>query len=174
MYSLVLYAALIEVGRMAPEGLDQFNQDGSQLAFVRTPGQLQKQAILPQTPEPWAIWIYDVAQDQGREIWHSGDGLDDSLPSLTADNSFFFAGKNRILFASEHDGWNHLYSVPTSGGSATLLTPGKFETEDVSLSTDKNSVLFSSNQDDIERRHLWRVGASGVVSVNRPVGPRLP
>ena len=28
-YSLVLYAALIEVGRMAPEGLMQFNKDGN-------------------------------------------------------------------------------------------------------------------------------------------------
>lgn len=33
-YALVLYAALIEVGRMAPEGLDQFNQDGSSVELI--------------------------------------------------------------------------------------------------------------------------------------------
>jgi transketolase len=33
-YSLVLYAALIEVGRMAPEGLAQFNQDGSTVEMI--------------------------------------------------------------------------------------------------------------------------------------------
>lgn len=33
-YALVLYAALIEVGRMAPEGLAQFNQDGSTVEMI--------------------------------------------------------------------------------------------------------------------------------------------
>jgi transketolase len=33
-YSLVLYAALIEVGRMAQSGLDQFNQDGSVVEMI--------------------------------------------------------------------------------------------------------------------------------------------
>ncbi len=33
-YALVLYATLIEVGRMAPEGLAQFNQDGSSVEMI--------------------------------------------------------------------------------------------------------------------------------------------
>ncbi len=33
-YALVLYAALIEAGRMAPEGLDQFNSDGSTVEMI--------------------------------------------------------------------------------------------------------------------------------------------
>jgi len=33
-YALVLYAALIEVGRMAPEGLAQFNKDGSTVEMI--------------------------------------------------------------------------------------------------------------------------------------------
>ena len=33
-YALVLYSALIEVGRMAPEGLEQFNQDGSTVEMI--------------------------------------------------------------------------------------------------------------------------------------------
>ncbi|HZP16404.1 MAG TPA: prolyl oligopeptidase family serine peptidase, partial [Terriglobales bacterium] len=54
-------------------------------------------------------------------------------------------------------GWNHLYSIATSGGAAVLLTPGQFEVEDVSFSPDLKSILFSSNQNDVDRRHLWRV-----------------
>jgi hypothetical protein len=38
-----------------------------------------------------------------------------------------------------------------------LLTPSNFEVEDVTLAADGKSVLFSSNQDDIDRRHIWRV-----------------
>lgn len=33
-YSLVLYAALIETGRMTPDGLDQFNVDGSSVEMI--------------------------------------------------------------------------------------------------------------------------------------------
>lgn len=33
-YALVLYAALIEVGRLAPEGLDLFNHDGSTVEMI--------------------------------------------------------------------------------------------------------------------------------------------
>lgn len=33
-YALVAYAALIEVGRMAPEGLDMFNKDGSSVEMI--------------------------------------------------------------------------------------------------------------------------------------------
>ena len=144
----------------------RWSPDGTQIAFIRVAGKLQKQPILPQTPEPWAVWVYDIATDKGREVWHSGPALDDSLPRLTADGSFYFAGKNRIVFASEKDGWNHLYSVASTGGEATLLTPGNFETEDVSLSADKSAVLYSSNQADgdrldVDRRHLWRVSIEG-------------
>ena len=139
----------------------RWSPDGSQLAFVRLVGKQMKQPLIPQTPRPWSIWVYEVSKDAGREIWKSGPALDDSLPQLTADASFQFAAKNRVVFSSEQDGWNHLYSVSTSGGTATLLTPGPFETEDVALSTDRNFVIYSSNQDDVDRRHLWKVSVEG-------------
>ena len=149
--------------------LPRWSPEGSQIAFVRLVGKQQKQPLIPLLPEPWSIWVYDVAKDSGREIWKSGPGLDDSLPELTEDASFNFAAKNRIIFSSEQDGWNHLYSISTTGGSAALLTPGKFETEDVALTSDKTSVIYSSNQDDsshtdIDRRHLWRVSVEGGAS----------
>ena len=139
----------------------RWSPDGSQLAFVRLVGKQMKQPLIPLTPLPWAIWVYDVAKDSAREVWKSGAGLDDSLPELTEDASFQFAAKNRIVFSSEQDGWNHLYSLATSGGPAALLTPGKFETEDVALSADRASVIYSSNQDDVDRRHFWKVSVEG-------------
>ncbi len=144
----------------------RWSPDGSQIAFVRLVGKEMKQPLIPLLPLPWSIFIYDVAGDAAREIWKSGPGLDDSLPLLTEDASFQFAAGNRITFSSEQDGWNHLYSVATAGGAATLLTPGKFETEDVALSSDKASLIFSSNQagsdaQDVDRRHLWLVNVQG-------------
>lgn len=53
------------------------------------------------------------------------------------------------------------YSVANEGGAATLLTPGEFEVEHVSYSGDASEILYSSNQNDIDRRHIWRVGSAG-------------
>lgn len=144
----------------------RWSPDGSQIAFVRLVGKQMKQPLIPQLPLPWSIWVYNVAKDSGREVWKSGNTLDDSLPELTEDASFHFAARNRIIFSSEQDGWNHLYSISTEGGAPRLLTPGEFETEDVVLSTDKASLIYSSNQagtdqNDVDRRHLWRVGVEG-------------
>ena len=38
-----------------------------------------------------------------------------------------------------------------------LLTPGDFEVEHVALTPDRARVIYSSNQDDIDRRHIWSV-----------------
>ena len=76
---------------------------------------------------------------------------------MVAENQLFWGADDRIVFAWERDGWLHLYSVEASGGAATLLTPGEFEIENASLNPDRSSVVYSSNQGDIDRRHLWRV-----------------
>jgi dipeptidyl aminopeptidase/acylaminoacyl peptidase len=86
--------------------------------------------------------------------------LPESESTLTESLSLNF-GNDRVLFTSEQDGWNHLYSVSTSGSIPLLLTPGDFDVEDVTLSADGKMVLFSSNQGDMDRRHLWRVPISG-------------
>jgi dipeptidyl aminopeptidase/acylaminoacyl peptidase len=51
--------------------------------------------------------------------------------------------------------------VPAQGGEALLLTPGDFEVENAVLAPDRREVIFNSNQGDIDRRHLWRVGVAG-------------
>src|SRR5437762_11869179 len=86
--------------------------------------------------------------------------MEDSLP-LFAFQSLQFTNAGRIIFASEKDGHNHLYSIAMEGGTQQLLTPGNFDVEDVALSEDKRSILYTSNQNDIDRRHIWRVGAMG-------------
>jgi dipeptidyl aminopeptidase/acylaminoacyl peptidase len=137
--------------------MPRWSPDGRQIAFIRLPGIEQKRPLIPIRPVPWAIWVADSASASGRQIWHSGERLNDSFPELTAEQSFLFPANDRLVFASEQDGRNHLYSIATTGSEARLLTPGQFDVEDVALSTDMKSVNYSSNQDDVDRRHLWRV-----------------
>jgi dipeptidyl aminopeptidase/acylaminoacyl peptidase len=143
------------------DGMPRWSSDGRHIAFVRQPGIQEKVPLIPVRPTPWAIWVADATTAEGREIWSSGNEANDSFPAETADKSFYFAGNDRLVFASEQDGWNHLYAIGASGGGATLLTPGAFEVEDATLANDGRSVIFSSNQDDVDRRHLWRVALDG-------------
>src|SRR6476661_7138601 len=137
-----------------------WSPDSKQVAFIRQPGVEFKRPLIPEFPRPWALWIADAQSGEGRELFHSGNTMEDSLP-LFAFESLKFTNADRIIFASEKDGRNHLYSISATGGVPQLLTPGNFDVEEVMLSADKRSVLFTSNQNDIDRRHIWRVSATG-------------
>jgi dipeptidyl aminopeptidase/acylaminoacyl peptidase len=144
------------------DSMPRWSPDGKWIVFVRTAGDQQKLPLIPVRPEPWSLWIADAGTGAGRLLWRSGSKPEDSLPELTEDGSLNFAADGRVVFASEQDGRNHLYSIAAAGGAAaTLLTPGDFDVEDVTLSADKAWLIYSSNQDDVDRRHLWRVAIAG-------------
>jgi dipeptidyl aminopeptidase/acylaminoacyl peptidase len=137
-----------------------WSPDSKQVAFIRQPGIEFKRPLIPEFPQPWALWVANAQSGEGRGLFHSGNAMEDSLP-LFAFESLKFTNAGRIIFASEKDGRNHLYSIAATGGAPELLTPGNFDVEDVALSADKRSILYTSNQNDVDRRHIWRVAATG-------------
>lgn len=139
-----------------------WSPDGKQIAFVRLPANRTAFMFGPKrTAQPWSIRIADVATGAGREIWKADEGRGSAFREVPAENQVLWAAGNRLVFPWERDGWTHLYSVPAQGGRADLLTPGEFEVEHTSLSPDRSQVLFASNQNDIDRRHIWKVGVAG-------------
>jgi dipeptidyl aminopeptidase/acylaminoacyl peptidase len=137
----------------------QWSPDSKQVVFIRQPGAEFKRPLIPEFPRPWSLWIADAQTGKGRELLRSGTTMQDSLP-LFAFESLKFTDSGRIIFASEKDGWNHLYSIGADGGPAQLLTPSNFDVEEVVLSADKRSILYTSNQNHVDRRHIWRVSAT--------------
>lgn len=141
--------------------LPRWSPDGKSIAYVKTNGPERGLPIIPERPQPWSIWLGDAATGEAHQIWRSGDGVDDSIPRLTEGDSLHFAAGNRVTFSSEKDGRNHLYSISADGGDLTLLTPGDFDTKGVTLSFDGRTLYYESNQNDVDRMHIWRVSVDG-------------
>jgi dipeptidyl aminopeptidase/acylaminoacyl peptidase len=94
-------------------------------------------------------------------VWKADPGPGSAFRVLGTEEQLFWADGARLIFPWERDGWLHLYAVSAEGGKAALLTPGAFEVEHVQLAPGGREIVFSSNQGDIDRRHIWRVGVGG-------------
>jgi dipeptidyl aminopeptidase/acylaminoacyl peptidase len=136
-----------------------WSPDSKQLAFMRR--QAGGGGRAGRAGNPWAIRVATVADGSSRQIWKADAGPGSLFHAVVADRQLVWGAGDRIVFPWEKDGWDHLYSVAVEGGRATLLTPGEFEVEHVSYSDDGKEAVYSSNQGDIDRRHIWRVPVAG-------------
>jgi dipeptidyl aminopeptidase/acylaminoacyl peptidase len=140
----------------------RWSPDGGRIAFVRVQGDGgAPEPILTETPQPWSIWVADVASGAGRPTWRSSNTITGSFPEVEGEANLNWAAGDRLVFLSEADGWPHLYSVPASGGEATLLTPGAYQVEHLTLTRDRRAIVYDANtgktDGDGDRRHLFRV-----------------
>ena len=53
-----------------------------------------------------------------------------------------------IAFLSDEDGWDHVYVMPVTGGTAVQITKGKFETWRPTWSHDSKRIAFDANEAD--------------------------
>jgi len=149
----------------------EWSPDSRQIAFVRMAGGGGGGAGARRVGEPWSIHVANAATGAGREVWHAAKGQGSVFHALATDRQLFWTPGSHLIFPSELDGWEHLYSVPladpVSGGTAVLLTPGDFEVEHVAVSPDRANLVFSSNQGDIDRRHVWQIAAEGKAGIRQ-------
>jgi len=139
-----------------------WSPDGKRIAFVRRPGSGgAPETLLDLHPDPWEIWSGDANTGDAHMVWQSPRTLRGSYPETQGEANLAWGTGNRLIFLSDMDGWPHLYSVPESGGTALLLTPGAFMAEFVTETPDHSAIVYNANtgttRGDYDRRHLFRV-----------------
>jgi dipeptidyl aminopeptidase/acylaminoacyl peptidase len=140
-----------------------WSRDGRQIAFIRIP--YYKQEDFDESHraagQPWSIRVADVATGEGHPIWKANAGPGSFFRDIVGAQQVFWGADDHLVFPWEGDGWTHLYTIPLQGGKAQLLTPGDFIVEHVALSPDRKTIVYSSNQNDIDRRHVWKISVAG-------------
>jgi dipeptidyl aminopeptidase/acylaminoacyl peptidase len=144
------------------DGAPAWSPQSDRVAFLRNSTGNDDYEFAPRrtAPLPWSIRIADAKTGQSREVWKAASGQGSNFHGLAAENQLFWTAGERIVFPSEADGWLHLYAVSAAGGAASLLTPGEFEVEHAAVSQDRTELVYSSNQGDIDRRHIWKLAFS--------------
>jgi dipeptidyl aminopeptidase/acylaminoacyl peptidase len=145
------------------DGNAAWSPDGSHLAWIRQFAAPRPKMFAPhrETDEPFAIRVADVKTGDSRQAWKGDQGYGSVFQAVVSESQLYWGAGDRLVFPWEKDGWLHLYSVPAAGGAATLLTPGNFEVEYVSVSEDGRMLIYNSNQNDIDHRHVWTVPVNG-------------
>jgi dipeptidyl aminopeptidase/acylaminoacyl peptidase len=156
----------------------RWSPDGTHVAFVRQAGEGgPPDPILTQAPHRWSIWVASADGGAGRAAWQSPDTLAGSYPDVEGAANLHWAAGDRLVFMAYLDDWPHLYSVPATGGTPILLTPGPFMVEHVAESRDQRFMIYDANTGntagDDDRRHLFRVPVDHAGSIALTSGETL-
>ncbi len=137
-----------------------WSPDGKRIAYLRFPGQKGEPVTTRPLKQPFSIRLAWVEKGIAETLWTTPDssgGFAQTYPS----QPLMWGENDQLIFYSEHEGWMHLYSFSVDDRKVVCLTPGNYEVEDAAFVPDRSKVIYNSNQDDIDRRHLWSVPVSG-------------
>ena len=134
------------------------NTNNVMLGDIRT-GKVR--SILTEKDEAWV----DVS-------W--GD-LDWNKKGLARGDVEWIDGGKRFLWASERNGWRHIYSVSRDGRDLKDITPGNFDVINVEKVDDVNGwIYFEASPDDATRRFLFRTSLKSSSNPERLTPPSQP
>jgi dipeptidyl aminopeptidase/acylaminoacyl peptidase len=148
---------------IAPEvSNDQYpvwSPDGASVAFIRTPGTKVGELQNLTGGTKFSVWVADAATGNASKVWSSPSD-DGGFSQYYTNTPLAWTKSNRLLFFSEHTGWNHVFSINPDGSDIKDVTPGDGEVENYVQDPLGRSIYFDGNREDINRRHIWMSDAA--------------
>jgi dipeptidyl aminopeptidase/acylaminoacyl peptidase len=132
-----------------------WSPDGKSIAFIRMAGTKVGELSNITGGVKFSIWVGDATTLKAKMIWKS-PADDGGFSQYATNKALNWTTTGRILFFSEHSGWNHLYSMNETGGDLKDITHGNGEVESYTLDPTSKFVYFDGNREDIDRRHIWK------------------
>ncbi len=119
------------------------------------------------------IMLCDARSGDCKTIYNEKDAAWINIIS-SWDDSYKMGGwdwlKNgsEFLWASEKDGWRHLYRVSRDGKKETLITSGDYDVMEISLIDEKNNqVYFIASPENATQAYLYRCSLDGTGKAER-------
>jgi dipeptidyl-peptidase 4 len=120
-----------------------------------------------------AILLCDVKTGKSTSIYQEEDeAWIDILPLW--DEKYSYGGwdwldnGNEFIWASEKDGWRHLYRISRNGKSVTRITNGKYDVMQISCIDERGGYLyFEASPENATQRYLYRTKLDGSGSAQR-------
>jgi dipeptidyl aminopeptidase/acylaminoacyl peptidase len=136
---------------------------GDQVAFIRTAGTKVDELDNITAGTKFSVVVADAKTGNGHIVWQSPSD-DGGFSQWYTNQALAWAKTGRLLFFSEQNGWNHVFSMTPSGGDVKDITPGNGEVENFVLDPTGTNIYFDGNREDIDRRHIWKSDvAAGLV-----------
>jgi dipeptidyl aminopeptidase/acylaminoacyl peptidase len=154
-----------------------WSPDGRKIAFLRQPGNGgTPRSPLVRVDTPWQVMVADLQSAKAENIpavtaITSGESPVDPIVQNPSGIGLRWVADDYLVFMSYRDGFPHLYSLqhPGTNSRPTLLTPGSFMVEHVTMTPDGRSIVYTANAgpdaSDIDRRHLFKVAVTGGMPV---------
>ncbi|HWK52211.1 MAG TPA: prolyl oligopeptidase family serine peptidase, partial [Steroidobacter sp.] len=145
----------------------RWSRDGKRLAWIRMPSMaesfLTDAFFAKREGESFSVWVGDVATGVGTKVWTADAGPGSLFQPIEGSTSLLWSADNRLLFPWESTGWLRVYSLDLSqkGARPVALSQDGAEVFAMTLDPSGRDVIYSSNAEDDDRRHLWRVSVKG-------------
>ncbi len=94
--------------------------------------------------------------------------LDWDKTGLARGDVEWIDGGKRFLWASERDGWRHIYSISRDGRDVKNITPGNFDVINVEkVDAANNWIYFEASPENATQRYLYRAPLAGLSKMER-------
>lgn len=102
--------------------------------------------------------IYEESDEAWVDLFQT-----ESTREIDYTNNFsFIRGSNSILWASEKDGWRHLYQVSLEGKPETLITKGDFDVIALKhIDSKEGYVYYLASPNNATQKYLYRSKLNG-------------